>query len=206
MKTESGQIQFLRVPRCSCSIARQTDPRADILIGPKGSVCSVACLCAQILILCFISIAHMNCDVQPQVASKQISDSPAGSAEMVDSSLQAGSDPNPTHLKDNGTHLNDNSSFIDEWPSDVPVYPGLSVVYLANMKDTISIQATADDAHGKVAAFYQTKAAETGWKQETTITEKQMVLLNVVKTKRKLSMVITEREGGATIALTLIHS
>ncbi|MCC6156306.1 MAG: hypothetical protein IT367_21245 [Candidatus Hydrogenedentes bacterium] len=146
----------------------------------------------------------MTCDAQPH-GTLQVINGPTGDAEFVDSSPVTGSDPNPAHLKDYGTRLEDNSLIIDEWPTDVPAYPGLKVVYLAKMQGTTTIQATADDAHGKVAAFYQTKVAETGWTEETTITEKQMVLLNFVKAKRKLSLVITKREGGATISLTVTN-
>lgn len=203
MKVEAEQIQTSRVQRSSRSITREPEHRSDILMRPKSRVWSMVRECVQITVLCFLGFVHMTCDAQPH-GTLQVVNSPTSDAEIVDSSPVTGSDPNPTHLEDNGTRLEDNSLITDEWPTDVPAYPGLKVVYLANMKGTTSIQATADDAHGKVAAFYQTNAAETGWTEETTITEKQMVLLNFVKTKRKLSIVIAEREGGATISLTLI--
>ncbi|MCC6793661.1 MAG: hypothetical protein IT366_00975 [Candidatus Hydrogenedentes bacterium] len=124
---------------------------------------------------------------------------------MAGSSHAMSLDSIPVYPSDSGIRLDDSASLTDDWPSDVPVYPGLKMLYSANMKGSIAIQATSNDTQSKVAGFYKVHTAVAGWAEETTIAEKQMVLQSFVKNKRKLSIVITEHEGGALVALTFIN-
>ena len=204
MKNECGRVQTHRVQRCCHSVPSETGTWSGPSIAPKVRVGSKPRVNALIIVLLFLGLATVNCDTRARRASSPTPTDRSGSARTVGLDRTAESQTNPRYPHGTGSSPGGISSLTNDWPIDVPVYPGLKVLYSAKMKGAITIQATADDAHGKVATFYQANAAKNGWTEEATITEKQMVLLSFVRTKRKLSMVFTERDGGATIALTLI--
>jgi hypothetical protein len=88
-----------------------------------------------------------------------------------------------------------------DFPADVTVYPEAIVTMTATGKKEMRVTLNTADSVEKVAAFYEKKLKEDGWKPDNAI--KQPQYLEATKKGRSLSVDIKTQAGKTTVCLTI---
>ncbi len=100
----------------------------------------------------------------------------------------------------------DQAKLPDDFPKDIPMYPGLKVLTVTSMptEEAHIVMAQSADALDKVAAFYKKEAAAKGWKEEMTMNQGEMHMLNYSKDGHALNVVVAkdDENGGAMVNIT----
>lgn len=104
---------------------------------------------------------------------------------------------------DNGEEAVVSTKLPSNFPSDVPVYSGLSPTYSMadKTKNSGVVMFNGAGDPEKVSAYYQKELEAKGWKQETNTTFNNMTVLKYSKDEQTVNLSIVPEDGKLTVTM-----
>lgn len=104
--------------------------------------------------------------------------------------------------KDKGTTatVGAQAKLPDHWPSDVPVYPGASIVGSVDSDDGQMVTLESTDAPDKVISFYKSKLSS--YKKEGEMDTGDFKLLTMKSGQHQVAVATSGKDGKTSVQLT----
>lgn len=156
--------------------------------------------------VCIVSLCTACRKASQEVMERAIESQMAREGHDADVNLSSGGLSMKIRSKggDSSLAFGKQAKLPDEFPSDVPLYPNLTLVMVQSeqKQQTFTIQGTTSAALDQVSEFYQNKLVEQGWEEESVAEQPGvMFTLSYSKENRSVHVILTAEDKGTAVML-----